>query len=680
MNRSLTSIVFLLTPFWGGLKAQTFDSSANGTFKGSYYVRQLLFSNIDPTTGAVGRARSLLGTATLDGNGNYSLNGTMRDSDPQASLLAQPFIFTGTYKISSNGLAKIQNPLEPGQTINGGVGLGSFAGSTTESNFQDMFVMIPASTGLVSNSSLQGSYRVGFLDFPQRSLLAVRDAYFTMTTSGNGSLNGIVVSGSAADQGNTSLIQAVGGASYALLPRGSGTITFPAGQNAVANRFITGTKTLFLSADGNILLGGSPNGFDMLVGVRAQEGLNTGISGTYYAAGMDLDNSNPDSPVTDAFYGSVMGTGSGMNLWHERLNSFDTQTYDHTFASTVTLDLSGAATKATDHYDAGAGGRAFVVVGRGPLYTLALALHADPFQGSGLYIDPLGIVSVSSHSPVTSSIAPGEIVAIAGSGFATDAVNADTLPLPTSLAGTSVTVNGRLAPIESVSPTQITVVVPGNMPENYVTFQVSSRGLTSNAVTMYANNTAPGVFTLNGSGAGPGAVLHTNGTLVNEANPARPGEAIEIFLTGLGEVVPPVPDGAGGPAFPLSRVSRPISVYIAGQATFVGFAALAPGFVGIYELYVLISPSLSGGNQLLAIATPDAFTQQATIFIAGPSGGAVRADAREQGRGSVRAVDTAGTAESSVAQNSVAGSGDGSRRDSGANKGPVSQSALKRTR
>ncbi len=675
MNRSLLSTVLFLAPIWAGLEAQTFDSSANATFKGAYYVRQLLFSNIDPATGAVGRARSLLGTATLDGNGNYSITGTMRDSDPQASLLAQPFIFTGTYKISSNGLAKMQNPLEPGQTINGGVGLGSFVGSTTESTFEDMFVMIPASTGLVSNSALQGSYRMGFLDFPQRAIPGVRDAYFTLTTSGNGSLNGIVVNGSAADQGNSNLIQAIGGGTYALSGRGSGTIIFPAGQNVVANQIVTGTKNLFLSADGNILLGGSLNGFDMLVGVRAPEGLNTGIFGTYYTAGMDVDNDHPDSPVTDAFYGSVRGTGTGLNLWHERLNSFDTQTYDHTFASTVTLDLTAGATKGTDHYDVGVNGKAFVLVGRGSQYTLALGLHADVFQGSGLYIDPLGIVSVSSLSPVTNSIAPGEIVTINGSGFSASVANADTLPLPTLLAGTSVMVNGRPAPIESVAPTQITMVVPSNTPEDYVTFQVTSNGVTSNAVTLYANNSAPGVLTLNGSGSGPAAVLHTNGTLVNEANPAKPGEALEIFLTGLGEVTPPVPDGVASPSFPLSRVTRPLSVYIAGQPTFVGFAALAPGFVGVYESYVLISPSLSGGNQLLAIDTPDAFTQQATIFIAGPSGGAVRADSVQESPEAVRAGGEVG-----IQQNSTASAGEGSRREAGVNRGPVSQSALKRTR
>jgi len=68
------------------------------------------------------------------------------------------------------------------------------------------------------------------------------------------------------------------------------------------------------------------------------------------------------------------------------------------------------------------------------------------------------------------------------------------------------------------------------------------------------------------AGIGPGAILHADYTLVNAAKPAKVGETILIFLTGLGPVTPAVPDGAppNSPLEPhlqrtLPAVPRPVS-------------------------------------------------------------------------------------------------------------------------
>ena len=154
---------FTLLAF-GILGGQTFDKSANGSFKGNYYLRQVLLSGIDANTGAIGRSRSLIGTATLDGAGNYTFTGTLMDSQGSSP---QAFSATGTVAVAANGLFQMKNPLEPKAFVDGGVGLGAFTGSSTESTFQDFLVMIPAGTAGVTNNSLVGSYRVGTLDFLQ---------------------------------------------------------------------------------------------------------------------------------------------------------------------------------------------------------------------------------------------------------------------------------------------------------------------------------------------------------------------------------------------------------------------------------------------------------------------------------------------------------------------------------
>ena len=63
-------------------------------------------------------------------------------------------------------------------------------------------------------------------------------------------------------------------------------VTFP---NSTSN-VITGQKYVYISPDGNFIFGGSPQGFDMFVGVRTGSGASFG--GLYYQAGLDQDNRN----------------------------------------------------------------------------------------------------------------------------------------------------------------------------------------------------------------------------------------------------------------------------------------------------------------------------------------------------------------------------------------------------
>jgi uncharacterized protein (TIGR03437 family) len=622
MKTLTTSTLLCLVSLSALLRAQTFDNSANATFKGAYYLRHVLLSGVDQKTGAIARARSLIGTATLDGNGSYTFTGTLMDSSTGAALA---YNFTGKYQVASNGLAKMQNPIETQQTVDGGVGLGAFVGSTTESLFQDLLIMIPAGTSTVTNTALLGSYRVGTLDYLQGNSSLTREAYFTLTSAGNGNLGNVNVNGSAVNLNNTNLTQ-TSAANYTLSAQGSGTITFPSTGTA-QSQLVSGTKTLFLSADANLLLAGSPTGFDMLIGIRAPTGSNPAISGTFYAAGFDQDASTPTSPIIDAFYGSLNGTAAGMNYWHQRLNPINTQTYDFTFASSVSLDSNGAASKAFTHYDVGGNGKALLIVGRASQYTLALGLHTDTFSPSPVFLNPVGVVNAGDFSPITNSVAPNEFISLFGSNLSPVRASAQTLPLQTTLGGVSVSVNGRPATLFFVSPEQINALVPFNTPESYATIQVNNNGVSSNAVTVYANDSSPGVFTLDSSGIGAAAALHSDFTIVNAAKPAKPAETILVYMTGLGAVTPPLADGAGAPGSPLSSATKQPRVFFSTQEGLVSFAGLAPGFAGLYQINVQIPGAAAPGSQLLSIDNADAFHQEASINIASASTNASNATA-----------------------------------------------------
>ena len=113
--------------------------------------------------------------------------------------------------------------------------------------------------------------------------------------------------------------------------------------------------------------------------------------------------------------------------------------------------------------------------------------------------------------------------------------------------------------------------------------------------------TAPGIFTANGSGTGPGAILNSDGTPNGPANSAPRGGYVVLYTTGAGQTNPPGVSGkvttvaAGLPITPVPIA--PIEVRINGQTAPVVFAGEAPGLVsGIVQLNVQIPTTVSPGN------------------------------------------------------------------------------------
>src|ERR1700749_1942938 len=76
--------------------AQTFDNSGNGTLKGAYFVRQVITADLDTNTSAIGRAISLTGIMTFDGQGGYSFAGQKMDTN--AGSTAGSYSVSGTYE------------------------------------------------------------------------------------------------------------------------------------------------------------------------------------------------------------------------------------------------------------------------------------------------------------------------------------------------------------------------------------------------------------------------------------------------------------------------------------------------------------------------------------------------------------------------------------------------------
>jgi uncharacterized protein (TIGR03437 family) len=179
-----------------------------------------------------------------------------------------------------------------------------------------------------------------------------------------------------------------------------------------------------------------------------------------------------------------------------------------------------------------------------------------------------------------------------------------------------------------VSPGQINALVPYSLTEDYATFKVTNNGVSSSPVTVYANNSSPAVFTLPPNGVSSAAALHANFTPVNASSPARRGETILIYLTGLGTVRPAVADGAAAPSNPpfSTTTAKTTVLFLAkggttNDAGTVSFSGLAPGFVGLYQLNVQVPTTADIGAISLTIDTPEALNSEATIMVAAAAAG-----------------------------------------------------------
>jgi uncharacterized protein (TIGR03437 family) len=162
----------------------------------------------------------------------------------------------------------------------------------------------------------------------------------------------------------------------------------------------------------------------------------------------------------------------------------------------------------------------------------------------------------------------------------------------------------------------LNVLVPYSLTGSTANIVVTNNGQSSTPLVVPLSTTSPGVFSQDSSGTGPGVVTHSNGSLVTTSNPAKKGETVSVYLTGLGAVTPAVADGSAGASSPLSKTNETVNVIIENLPATVTYSGLTPGFPGLYQLNVIIPTGLvASGSMGLAVQTTEAFAQQILIAI-----------------------------------------------------------------
>ncbi len=168
-----------------------------------------------------------------------------------------------------------------------------------------------------------------------------------------------------------------------------------------------------------------------------------------------------------------------------------------------------------------------------------------------------------------------------------------------------------------VTPGQINAQVPFETATGNAQVQVRRGSAVSETRTVVVSLVSPGIFIMD-QGSSAGAILHGDTyALVTAAAPARAGERLLIYTTGLGPLKIGVRSGASGPSAPpyADTVMLP-TVMIGGLQASVLYSGLAPGLAGLYQLNIQVPAGAQPGNLPVQVLLNGTSSNTATLAVA----------------------------------------------------------------
>ncbi|HTS28895.1 MAG TPA: hypothetical protein VMH81_23655 [Bryobacteraceae bacterium] len=226
----------------------------------------------------------------------------------------------------------------------------------------------------------------------------------------------------------------------------------------------------------------------------------------------------------------------------------------------------------------------------------------------------------------TGGVSPGENIVIFGTGLGPATLVPGTVTnnvWNNSAGGVQVLFDGVAAPVIYASAQATSVMVPygvaGRTSTNIV---VSYQGVMSSPIPYNVVQAAPGIYSLNASGTGPGAILNQDFSVNGPANPATANSVVAIYMTGEGVTVPASTDGALAPVNGTGLNKPPLTVTatVAGMNAVVEYFGSAPGIIyGVMQVNIQIPANAPSGAQALIIKLTNAngtsFTTQTGITV-----------------------------------------------------------------
>jgi uncharacterized protein (TIGR03437 family) len=263
----------------------------------------------------------------------------------------------------------------------------------------------------------------------------------------------------------------------------------------------------------------------------------------------------------------------------------------------------------------------FTVTSPGSSVYVPVTLLVEPGPGT----PPVVSQVVNGASGIAGGVSPGEILTVRGYSVGaaqTGALKSSASGLvESSLNGLQVTFDGKAAPLIYTSPSQTNLIVPYEVAGKtstvmQVTYAAAAGTFQTNAWALPVVAAAPGIFTVDATGTGQGAILNQDGTVNGAANPAARGSVISIYATGEGQTSPAGITGSvtgSNVKTPL----LPVTVTIGGIGATVQYAGSAPGSVaGLLQVNAVVPAGVSPGSAIPVVVNVGGISSQGGVTIA----------------------------------------------------------------
>lgn len=468
---------------------------------------------------------------------------------------------------------------------------------------------------------------------------------YMLTLSGRG------ISSSGAFTGS---FQANGTATFDGLARVTFTGTDNTNTGSGQSFNYSGTYTMSSNCLGTVTLtSGSSATFtlvlwDLTTTGSAREGSLAGADSNYVYSGT-IDNFQPAVCATSTLSGPFVYTASGFTLSSAgQQNGAEDESgvlqFDGQGKVTATYTVSGPGTNmtgltSTGTYSVNSNCLATATLNEsganGKTDTLTFAINGNDANAAEVLESNSGFVRtgavhaaftnpgesiVNVGSSAVDSTPPGSIFALYGVNLATGNMNATTLPLPTTLRTTSVTVNGIQAPLFFVSSGQINaqmpLEVPGNSVATVVVMNTGPGGSTSNAAGVYVPATGtPGQILTCSPTNNRACVVNADGNVNTGSDGANVGDEVVLYFVGGGPVTASgtLADGKASPSG-LSPITGTSSVTVGGQQATIKYIGLTPGSVGLYQVNFIV-PQLAKGTYGVVITIAGQASDSASMTV-----------------------------------------------------------------
>jgi uncharacterized protein (TIGR03437 family) len=235
---------------------------------------------------------------------------------------------------------------------------------------------------------------------------------------------------------------------------------------------------------------------------------------------------------------------------------------------------------------------------------------------ASLFADAQVTVVNNASFRTDQAVAAGSWAAAFGAFGGVSTSTANAFPLPKTLAGVTVRIDGVEAPLYDVRATQITFLIPGSVTPGLkpVTITADTATVTGSVRVM---SSAPGLFTKDAATPPRGAARNQDGVTENtQATPARRGDIISIFGTGPGALSQAVTDGAAPGASPLAGTRSTPQVFIGGVEAAVQFSGLNPNAPGLWQINAVIpNQAFITGRTPVRVFVDGVDSNEVTIFV-----------------------------------------------------------------